>query len=379
MSFWNFCRSKRGQPKNCNSNDNSEPIIVKKAAAKALAPKAAVAQIGFNPDPQNPYCRLNPGHYEAENLLLVFYIQPAERLKGEKYLYTIHKNADKSFTYTPATNDYLENYVSNRTHFPINKITTNIKLFNKDDLIDTVNNIKKHACQRGVSDGYIAGQMRENQIYILLFDMSDKSGKEIMDADGVPTLYKDWFGKMIRLVGKPIGFILGHLNPEDDRRQPKIESYIDIVCSCPGAGRYMIQYFIDWTFANGHTAVTLNALPSVLAYYPKAFGFKHQASCNLEIPGDIVTPPAKMYDKKYLNKNPLAGKVYSGDDFYDDDVYGDYMIDLQERLYGDQQDVRCLPEGKKGDGSYKKTKKQLKDGDCGSFGYRMRLCPRDRI
>jgi len=312
-------------------------------------------------------------------MLLVFYVQPAEREKGDKFLYTIKKNADKTFTYTLATDESLEGHVTpHAASFRKNKFVENIKSFDKEDLIYTVNSIKKYSCQDAVSSHYITGQMRANQIYILLFDMNDKSGKPIMDADDIRTTYDTWFGKMIRLVGKPVGFVLGHLTGQDDQGDPNIEAYIDIVCSCPGAGRYMIQYFIDWTFASGYTAVTLNALPNVLAYYPKAFGFKHQYSCR-EPPQEIVTPPAALYHKKYLNKDPAAGKVYKVDDFYDDDNYADHMINLQERLYGEQDNPLCKAQGKHPNGKYKKTKQNLKDGNCGGNGYRMRLCPHDRI
>jgi hypothetical protein len=166
MSFW--CFSQRGKPKNCNSVPIKAPKAAAAAAAAAVPKAAAAAQIPFIPDPKNPYCRLDPAHFKAENMLLVFYVQTAKKEIGTIFVKTIEKRG-KEFIYSDATDEYIGQYVNPHEFGGTNFLDTIQGECRKEALIDTVNNIKRYSCQGSVSDGYIADQMRENQIYILLF------------------------------------------------------------------------------------------------------------------------------------------------------------------------------------------------------------------
>ena len=183
---------------------------------------------------------------------------------------------------------------------------------------------------------------------MILFDTSDKSA-----LDTLPPSCK----RFVSVLGKPVSFILGHNNDKDDDGNATKEAYIDIICACPGSGRYLLDYFINFAESNDYNAVSLSAIPTVLTYYPR-FGFSHRHSCNPEESG--IVPPAILSDKKYRDE-----KYKDIDNIYDDDEYYEYLKHLRDKEFGiiteDCSDPRI-------------SKQKLKAAKCGNNGYMMRKC-----
>ena len=302
-----------------------------------------------------PYCKETD--YKAEDLLLVCKF----KTKTDKKTYILSvKKSGTNIEFTDATNEYLNNYIEDDEEFPNKKKLDTITSCSDKNMMETILAVSRYSCQNTVDTGYIERNSKKYEIKILLFDMSDKSGLTFLEEFSE----ESWINKMIRKVGKPIGFIVGFTKERNELDQPCKEAYIDVVCSCRGGGRYMIQYFINWARDADYKAVSLSALPQVLAYYPKTFKFEHRHNC--EESADIVEIPEEIYSKKYINKNTKKGKVYSDvDDYYDDDIFSGHIKNLQAKKYGNVKTKYC---------SGTSTKEQLKQGKCGNDGYIMRLC-----
>jgi hypothetical protein len=302
------------------------------------------------------YCKET--EYKVEDLLLV--CKFSTKTDKNTYVLSIKINADKTIEFTDATNEHLNKYIEDDEEFPNKKKLSSISSVTHKIMMESILAVSRYSCQNTVESSYIEGQSKKYEIKILLFDMSDKNGltflKEFSEVS--------WINKMIRKVGKPIGFIVGFIKEVNELNERCKEAYIDVVCSCPGGGRYMIQYFINWANKNKYTAVSLSSLPQVLAYYPKTFKFEHRHNC--EESADIVEIPKELYDKKYINKDPAKGKIYDSiEDYYDDNIFSEHMINLQEKGYGNVKEKICNDKG---------DKKNLKKGKCGKDGYVMRLC-----
>ena len=183
---------------------------------------------------------------------------------------------------------------------------------------------------------------------MILFDTSDKTA-----VDTLPPSCR----RYVSVLGKPVSFILGHNNDKDDLDNATKEAYIDIICACPGSGRYLLDYFIKFAESNSYNAISLSAIPTVLTYYPR-FGFSHRHTCNKD--EKEILPPDVLSDKKYRDE-----KYKDIDNIYDDDGYYEYLKKLRDNEFGTY----------KGDCSDLDISKQkLKDAKCGTNGYMMRKC-----
>ena len=302
------------------------------------------------------YCKDTP--YKVEDLLLICKL--SKKKDTSIHVSTIKINDDKTFEYKNASNEYLNKYIQDDEEFPNKKKLNSISQCRNENIMDIILAVSRYSCQNNVDTGYIKSNSKKYEIKILLFDMSDKSGLNLLKEFNE----ESWMNKMIQKVGKPIGFIVGFTKERNELNQACKEAYIDVVCSCPGAGRYMIQYFINWATENNYTAVSLSSLPNVLAYYPQTFKFEHRHNC--EESAEIVKIPKELYNKKYMNKDPGKGKVYSDmNDYYDDEIFSEHMLNLQDKGYGNVKEPICKD-------IYKKE--NLKKGKCGKNGYIMRLC-----
>lgn len=281
--------------------------------------------------------------FDPAQLTLLLYVQPGEKKPGR---ITYHKLNGQTW-------DAIESpdFRSSMT---------------KATLINIIKKLNIHACSVGggrvINEDYLLGQLTKNQIYLILFDERNKDpALEIGDPST---------RELMRTIGSPVSFMLSKVIYKDDRKEtppiPRGEVYIDIICSCTGAGRHLLHFMDQYATAN-HNSISLSSLPNVLLYYP-AFGFTHRLTCY---------PNDDQYEvnAKYLpiwNKRSQYSR-FTSDQLYDDDEFSAYMSDLQERLYGDQDTPGCI-----GDRLRRLTpaqkKQSIKDNRCGNNGYRMRKC-----
>jgi hypothetical protein len=149
---------------------------------------------------------------------------------------------------------------------------------------------------------------------------------------------------------QPVGFLIGY-DIEDG-------FYLDVICSAPGTGRYLLTAFIQYYRSRSAGAITLSALPTVLTYYPR-FGFTFRKSC-MEAPLQI--PP----EIEFGVANRVANKAVPGtiEQAYDDPVFEQLLEYLQYYDYNVKKDG-CSPN----------DIKRIKQNDCGEDGYTMKLCP----
>lgn len=222
---------------------------------------------------------------------------------------------------------------------------------NKDSLVQIIKNIYIHTCVGIVSQRYLEDQFSHNTILMILFDTSDNTASETIPSFAT--------NDIINSLGKPVCFILGHINNTDDTGADVRESYIDIICACPGSGRYLLEYFIEYSENNGFTAVSLSALPNVLAYYPR-FGFSHRHSCQAA----YTERPAIAQKRAAIIQKGKHKIKMTEDELYEDDDYFEFLKELRSAEFGRLKDD-C-------DGIL--TKKKLKDGRCDNDGYMMRRC-----
>lgn len=78
------------------------------------------------------------------------------------------------------------------------------------------------------------------------------------------------------------GFILSHTTSDGGYM-------LDVLCSSPGHGGQLLSTFLSLLENGGAPYVTLNALTSVLSYYPR-FGFGFRKTCNSNSKPNIVLP-----------------------------------------------------------------------------------------
>ena len=269
--------------------------------------------------------------YDRTNLHILFYIQPFNHSTG------LAKGSGQCY-YIPLLNDTQWKTILSDGHQIALK---------KEDLKSIINRIKRDICT-GLKPSYITSQLTVNKIYMILFDHSQPSHS----IDLTDNLIKN------NIIHKPIGFVLGHHITEDDasyikgikNNESTLEAYIDIICACPGSGRYLLEQFILFAENNHYNAISLSALPNVLGYYPK-FGFINRHSCNIKYP---VLPP------------PRFSKTYKdSDESYLDDEYHEYMLLLRKHKFG-KLDGKCR--------KLNMSKEELAEADCGVNGYKMRRC-----
>jgi hypothetical protein len=268
------------------------------------------------------YC-IKSKKYNPENLIVLFYRQ---------------KKAGKRGTFNITNLEGLE--IPNKEEAKINK----------EILKNLIKDIHRYTCTDSVRTSYVNKQFSENQLYMILFDTSDQTANTILERDSTNAVISS-------IKGKPVSFILGHTNYRDDNNKYSKEAYLDVICACPGSGRYLLQYFIDFAETNRYKAVSLKAIPTVLTYYPK-FGFEHRHSCKKS--EKVIIPPKELYDEKYRDE-----KYKEIDNIYDDDDYYKYQMLLRKNGFGDFSD---------GCTKTKMTKEQFGDNDCGGEGYMMRKC-----
>lgn len=281
--------------------------------------------------------------FDPAQLTLLLYVQPA---KGARGVITYHKMSGQNWL--PVEH---RDFRSNPT---------------KATLINIIKKLNIHACSvnggRVINEDYLLGQLTDNQIYLILFDERNKApALEIGDPS---------VRELTKRIGSPVSFMLSKVIFQDDRADsppiPRGEVYIDIICSCTGAGRHLLHFMDQYARAN-HNSISLSSLPNVLLYYP-AFGFTHRLTCD---PKDDIDEINAKYLPIWSKKSQYAR--FTSEQLYDDDEFSAYMSDLQERLYGDQDTPGC-----RGDVLSRLTpaqkKKSIKDNNCGNNGYRMRKC-----
>jgi hypothetical protein len=122
-------------------------------------------------------------------------------------------------------------------------------------------------CQGGVSSDFISDQIRidQNDTFMVLVDF-DKPKQELVK-----------------------GFIIARKYRQNDNT---FSYYIDIICSEPGYGSFLIKWFINFLFERkagqnitdvrdpsfNVSSLSLSALSTVLYYYP-IFGYMHVHAC----------------------------------------------------------------------------------------------------
>ena len=197
-----------------------------------------------------------------------------------------------------------------------------------------------------------------NNTYMVLFDVSETDVLYPDDMKITNTVKK--VKKVIKGIGKPLAFILAHdklKNDKNDKKNLIKEAYIDILCACPGSGKFLLNYFITSAENNDtYTAVSLSAIPTVLTYYP-TFGFSHRHTCTDE--------EAEILPSKELIELAKTGKYKYISDVYNDPKFLKYLIELRDNGYG------------KTDGDCAKvdiTSEEMDEAKCGDDGYIMRKC-----
>jgi len=281
--------------------------------------------------------------FDPAQLTLLLYVQPEFAGRG---MITYHKLNGQNWVPVESPN-----FRSNPT---------------KETLLNIIKKINIYACSVGggrvINEEYLISQFRKNQIYLILFDERNKAPElEIRDVSAK---------ELMRKIGSPVSFIMSKVIYEYDRADaappPRGEVYIDIICSCTGAGRHLL-HFMDQYATTNYDSISLSSLPNVLLYYPQ-FGFTHRLTCE---PRDDQYDIDARYLPIWQRKAHYAR--LSINELYDDDEFSAYMSNLQENLYGDQDTPGC-----RGDVLSKLTpaqkKESIKNNNCGNNGYRMRKC-----
>lgn len=219
-----------------------------------------------------------------------------------------------------------------------NRTQTNLT---KTILRSYIRKIIRKSCQGNVSEVYAEQAFGDNTIVILMFQgserMTNTRSMRSKPSTQVPTEDVN-----------PIGFILAR--QEDDGNG----WYIDVICSIRNTAE-LLKYFIQ--YCEGEP-ISLSAIPSVLAYYPK-FNFKFRTSCDEP---ELVKLPESL-QKRNPRERPFPKRT---EDAYNDDEFSDLMLKLVEHGLAVKKDNNC----DKG----KLTKDELKSGDCGEQGFTMIRC-----
>jgi hypothetical protein len=143
----------------------------------------------------------------------------------------------------------------------------------------------------------------------------------------------------------PLGFILAR---QDEGRG----WYIDVICSTRNTAD-LLKYFVQ--YCEG-MPISLSAIPTVLAYYPK-YDFKFRTSCDEP---ELVKLPESL--KKRTKPFPKRTE-----DAYNDEDFVNLMLQLVEHGLAVKKDSNC--------DKRKLTVEELKAGGCGEEGFTMMLCP----
>jgi len=215
----------------------------------------------------------------------------------------------------------------------------------------TVNDISQLAeqslCKNQVQPTYVKQQVKNNDIYILMFYEFDEASTRRTQR--------------IMLQRVPAGFILARIKESTNL-------YLDIICAgdrqrhfVTHSGAIMIEMATEYARSKKLEQVSLSSLPPVLTYYPR-FDFKHRPSCSQ--PSDIGIPQVLKDRTKNRTLPTTLNEAYN-----DEDVL-DYMSELQLKKYGTRYDKDCSTRGK----SKAVVKKSMKDARCGDDGFKMRLC-----
>jgi len=220
-----------------------------------------------------------------------------------------------------------------------NRTLTNLT---KTHLRSHIHKIIRKSCQGNVSEVYAEHAFGDNTLVLLMFQgrtrMTETRSMRSKPSTLVPT--EDVI---------PIGFILAR---QDDDGSGW---YIDVICSMRNTAD-LLKYFIQ--YCEG-TPVSLSAIPSVLAYYPK-YNFKFRTSCD--------EPELVKLSESLQTRNPRERPFPKRtEDAYNDEEFSDLMIQLVEHGLAVKKDGNC---DKK-----KLTKDELKSGDCGDQGFTMMYCP----
>ena len=137
-------------------------------------------------------------------------------------------------------------------------------VLNKQDFMEIIIELfSQGICKDNVSRDFIEEEdfQTKNHLFMILLD------KQFIKK------YKDLS------IGQPIGFLVGRTLQGDFYGNPSLECYLDLVCSCPGTGSYLIDYFIRYSETNGYNAVSLSSLDNVITYYYSKYGFENRHSC----------------------------------------------------------------------------------------------------
>lgn len=161
-------------------------------------------------------------------------------------------------------------------------------------------------------------------------------------------------------IGRPLGFIVGRTKVEDFYGNPTTECYLDLVCSCPGTGAHLIDYFIKYSEANNYDAVSLSSIDNVITYYHSKFGFENRHSCVTKNERIFVPSPEliELMKTDYRDTSELAEmpKLF------------EYLERLRQDKFG-KMDDDCNP-----DNNPILTAKDYQKYRCGSEGWMMRRC-----
>jgi len=191
-------------------------------------------------------------------------------------------------------------------------------------------------CKNEINQSYIESQLKHNDIFFLLFDLSKFKMEKMIDV--LKTKDSRSF-----ILGKYLG-----LN----------EYFIDILCSRPGYGKIILTNFISFCETLGAKSIILNSLPLVMTFYPK-FGFEFRKNCRSLT--NIISLPKNIKNRKIFPKTIQ--------ELYDDDDYEEFI----NLLIKNEFSLDCNRK------TNKYTKNELKEHECGQIkGFRMVKCLDDK-
>ena len=209
----------------------------------------------------------------------------------------------------------------------------------KTDIRSFVRRIIRQSCQGTVSEVYAEHAVGDNTVVLVMFQgkprMTNTRSMRSKPSVQVPT--EDVI---------PLGFILARPDYEGEGW------YIDVICSIRNTAE-LLKYFV--AYCEGEP-VSLSAIPTVLAYYPK-YNFKFRTSCDGP---ELVKLPESLQKRT----KPFPKRT---DDVYNDEDYVNLMLQLVENGLSVRKDNNC--------DKRKLTKEELISSDCGDQGFTMMLCP----
>jgi hypothetical protein len=119
-------------------------------------------------------------------------------------------------------------------------------------------------CHGDLNPTYVQTTIRESTLILLIYKGSTGNTNKVLQ-----------------------GFLLSHKTTDGGY-------FLDVICAAPGFGSPLLSTFLMLVERGGATYVTLNALSTVLSYYPR-FGFEFRKSCDLDKPAN-TTMPAEVSD-----------------------------------------------------------------------------------